>query len=82
MVILDYFTVIWNILWPFGNIAVIWFYFPSFWFIVSINIWQPARYFQIMLTQRQKMRQNVVVISVIFFVTADQIKLPQKRQKV
>jgi hypothetical protein len=27
---LEYFTVIWNSLWPFGNVVVIWFIFPRF----------------------------------------------------
>jgi hypothetical protein len=27
---LDYFTVIWYILWPFGNVMVIWYIFPRF----------------------------------------------------
>jgi hypothetical protein len=26
----EYFTAIWYILWPFGNVAVIWFIFPHF----------------------------------------------------
>jgi hypothetical protein len=38
---LEYFTVIWCILWPCGNAAVICYYFPSFWFIVFKTIWQP-----------------------------------------
>jgi hypothetical protein len=27
---LEYFTVIWHILWPFGNVVVIWYIFPRF----------------------------------------------------
>jgi hypothetical protein len=27
---LEYFTVIWNILWPFGNAVVIWYISPRF----------------------------------------------------
>jgi hypothetical protein len=27
---LEYFTVIWFILWPFGNVVVIWYIFPHF----------------------------------------------------
>jgi hypothetical protein len=27
---LEYFTVSWHILWPFGNIVVIWYIFPRF----------------------------------------------------
>jgi hypothetical protein len=39
---LVHFMVIWNILWPFGNVVVIGYtYFPSFWYIVSRKIWQP-----------------------------------------
>jgi hypothetical protein len=30
MTILECFTVIWHILWPFGNVVVIWFIFPRF----------------------------------------------------
>jgi hypothetical protein len=38
---LEYFTVIWYILRPFGNVVVIWYtHFPSFWYIVSRKIWQ------------------------------------------
>jgi hypothetical protein len=38
---LKYITAIWHILWPFGNLVVIWHIFPSFWYIVSRKIWQP-----------------------------------------
>jgi hypothetical protein len=27
---LEYFTVLWYILWPFGNVVVIWYIFPRF----------------------------------------------------
>jgi hypothetical protein len=27
---LEYFTAIWYILWPFGNVVVIWYMFPRF----------------------------------------------------
>jgi hypothetical protein len=27
---LEYFTVIWLILWPFGNVVVFWYIFPRF----------------------------------------------------
>jgi hypothetical protein len=27
---LEYFTIIWYILWPFGNVMVIWYIFPRF----------------------------------------------------
>jgi hypothetical protein len=27
---LEYIMVIWNILWPFGNVVVIWYIFPHF----------------------------------------------------
>jgi hypothetical protein len=27
---LEYFTAIWHILWPFGNVVVIWYIFPRF----------------------------------------------------
>jgi hypothetical protein len=33
--------VIWNILWPFGNLVVIRTFSP-FWYIVSRKIWQPC----------------------------------------
>jgi hypothetical protein len=33
---LEYFTVIWYLLWPFGNVVVNWYtYFPSFWYMYS-----------------------------------------------
>jgi hypothetical protein len=39
---LEYFTVIWYILWPFGNVVVIWYTFTRFGIsIVSRKIWQP-----------------------------------------
>jgi hypothetical protein len=38
---LEHFTAIWYILWPFGNVVVIWLYFFPFWYIVSRKIWQP-----------------------------------------
>jgi hypothetical protein len=39
---IEYFTVIWCILWLYGNVMVIWFIgIPSFWYIVSRIIWQP-----------------------------------------
>jgi hypothetical protein len=28
--LLEYFTVMWYILWPFGNVVVIWYIFPRF----------------------------------------------------
>jgi hypothetical protein len=36
-----YFTDIYYILWPFGNVVVIWHIFPPFWYIASRKIWQP-----------------------------------------
>jgi hypothetical protein len=38
----EYFKVIWYILWPFGNVVVIWYIFPHFWYIASRKIWQPG----------------------------------------
>jgi hypothetical protein len=38
---LEYFTAICYVLWPFGNVVVIWHIFPPFWYIVSRKIWQP-----------------------------------------
>jgi hypothetical protein len=37
----EYFTDIWYILLPFGNVVVIWYIFLRFWYIVSNKIWQP-----------------------------------------
>jgi hypothetical protein len=35
---LEYFAVIWYILWPFGNVVVIWYtYLPSFWYISCVK---------------------------------------------
>jgi hypothetical protein len=40
---LEYFTVIWNILWPIGKAVVIWYIFPRLGIhIVSRKIWQPC----------------------------------------
>jgi hypothetical protein len=38
---LRYITAFWYILWSFGNLGVIWYMFPLFWYIVSRKIWQP-----------------------------------------
>jgi hypothetical protein len=38
---LEYFRAIWCTLWTFGNVVVIWYMFPRFWYIVSRKIWQP-----------------------------------------
>jgi hypothetical protein len=39
---LEYFTAIWYILWPFGNVVLIWYVFLRFGtYIVSRKIWQP-----------------------------------------
>jgi hypothetical protein len=37
---LEYITAIWYILWPFGNVVLIWYIFPVLVF-VSRQIWQP-----------------------------------------
>jgi hypothetical protein len=39
----QYFTAIWYILWPLGNVVVILYSYPSFWYIVFRKIWQPYR---------------------------------------
>jgi hypothetical protein len=38
---LQYFTAIWHIIRPSGNVVVIWYIFPHFWYIGSGKIWQP-----------------------------------------
>jgi hypothetical protein len=38
---LEHLTVILYILWPFGNVVVIWYIFPRFWKVASRKIWQP-----------------------------------------
>jgi hypothetical protein len=38
---LENITAIWYILWPFGKLVIIWYFFSQFWFIVSKKIWQP-----------------------------------------
>jgi hypothetical protein len=40
---LVYFMAIWYILWPFGNVVLMW-HFPPFWYFVSRKIWQPCRW--------------------------------------
>jgi hypothetical protein len=35
---LEYFTVIWYILWPFGNVVVIWYILPRFVYCVKTNL--------------------------------------------
>jgi hypothetical protein len=39
---LGYITAIWYILWRFGNLGVIWYILPPFWYILSQKIWQPS----------------------------------------
>jgi hypothetical protein len=40
---LEYLKALWYILWPFGNVVVIWYIFPRFGIcIVSRKIWQPC----------------------------------------
>jgi hypothetical protein len=40
---LVYFTIIWNVLWPFGTFYrhLVNFFFP-FWYVVLRKIWQPC----------------------------------------
>jgi hypothetical protein len=38
---LEYFTAMCYILWPLGNLVVIWYIFFPFWYSVSRKIWQP-----------------------------------------
>jgi hypothetical protein len=38
---LEYFTVIWYILWPFGNVVVFRYIFPRSGMLLSRKIWQP-----------------------------------------
>jgi hypothetical protein len=38
---LEYFTGIGYIFRQFGNVVIIWYSFPRFWYIVSRKIWQP-----------------------------------------
>jgi hypothetical protein len=38
---LEHFTAIWYILWPIGNLVVIWYIFPRFG-ILCQKIWQPC----------------------------------------
>jgi hypothetical protein len=59
---LEYITTIWYILWPFGNLLVIWYiFYPPFWYIVSQKIRQPWRahnfcvFFETVEKWRQKM---------------------------
>jgi hypothetical protein len=40
---LGYFTAMFYILWPPGNLVLIWYVFPKFWYSVSRKIWQPCR---------------------------------------
>jgi hypothetical protein len=39
---LEYFTVIWYILWPFGNVVVIWYIFPRFCILCLENSGNPV----------------------------------------
>jgi hypothetical protein len=39
---LQYFTVIWCILWPFGNFVVIWYIFPRFGILCQEKSGNPA----------------------------------------
>jgi hypothetical protein len=38
----EYLTVIWHILWPFGNIMVIWYIFPRFGILCQQKSGNPA----------------------------------------
>jgi hypothetical protein len=40
----EYFTVIWYILWPFGNVVVIWYIFPRFGILRQEKSGNPALY--------------------------------------
>jgi hypothetical protein len=40
---MEYFTVIWYILWPFGNSVVIWYIFPRFGILCQEKSGNPAR---------------------------------------
>jgi hypothetical protein len=40
---LAYFMVIWYILWPFGNVVVIWYIFPRFGLLCQEKSGNPAR---------------------------------------
>jgi hypothetical protein len=44
-VLLDYFTDIWNMLWPFGIFCVHFAYFTLLWYAAAIKIWQPWKQF-------------------------------------
>jgi hypothetical protein len=39
---LDYFTAILYIVWPFGNVVVIWYILPRFGILCGRKIWQPC----------------------------------------
>jgi hypothetical protein len=39
---LEYFTVIWYILWPFGNVVLIWYIFPHFGILCQEKSGNPA----------------------------------------
>jgi hypothetical protein len=43
---LEYFTVIWYILWPFGNVVVIWYSFPRFGILCQEKSGNPGTYIQ------------------------------------
>jgi hypothetical protein len=37
----EFSSAIWYIVWPLGNLVVVRYTFPRFWYIVSRKIWQP-----------------------------------------
>jgi hypothetical protein len=57
---LEYFTVIWYISWPFGNVVVICDIFPHFWHIVSGIIWQPRSVKNLLLIFSARTFENVL----------------------
>jgi hypothetical protein len=55
---LEYFTVIWHILWPFGNVVVIWYIFPRLGILCQEKSGNPG--FNVF---REKKKKGVLTVS-------------------
>jgi hypothetical protein len=53
---LEYFTVIWYILRPFGNVVVIWYIFPRFGILCQEKSGNPGRQTSLIATAEEKKR--------------------------
>jgi hypothetical protein len=55
---LEYFTVVWYILWPFGNVVVIWYIFPRLGILCQEKSGNPGRMFKKTCSQPHRDRET------------------------